>query len=153
MRPLRPALLLAALALLAACDRDPISTDGLGRLSGLSGRWTAAGGTNRLWGDSIRVQLTQEGIALGGTYTVLRVPQPAPRPATYSGAVEQGSISDAEVRLNFRYDPTAYGCDASAGRGACSPQYLLFRGRIEANGEIRGTMDDALNRWEAVFRR
>lgn len=144
---------LLATAFLGACESggSPAAPDARPSLTGV---WRAANTGNRLWGDSIVLELTQTDTALVGRYEARgaagRGTDGATSGATYGGAVS-GWRRGAVTTLGLTYDPRAYGC--TGAERSCFSLFLRFEGTLDAAGRLTGTLDDQLNRWPAAFAR
>ena len=134
------ALLAAAIA---ACDGS--SPTGGGDAS-LTASWAAKNTGNALWGDSIRLSITQADTVLTGTYTAVGT---SGRGGSYTD-VASGTVKGSAVKLGLTYDPRSHGCTGS--ESACFKLYLSFTGTTQGT-RIDGTFSDGLNQWPASFHR
>lgn len=136
--------MLGALVLAAGCENSPSGSDGS---ANLAGSWVAVNTGNKLWGDSIRVVLTQTDTLLTGTYTVWGATAGSNRPATYSGEAA-GIVSETRTAWGLTYDPRAYGC--TGAERSCFQTSLVFWG--ETTGvSVSGTFEDGSNHWSGTF--
>ena len=131
------------LGLLGACEPgDPTAAPT--PPATLTGVWRAANDGNRLWGDSIALELTQVDTALVGRYRATN----AGSRGSYGGAVT-GWRSGSATTLGLTYDPREHGC--MGPERSCFRVYLRFDGALDAQGRLAGTLDDQLNRWPVTF--
>lgn len=137
----------AALLVLTACGESPTPPT---PLVDVSGTWIGRNTGNYLWGDSIRLQLTQTDTLLSGSYTVLGTSSTTGRPVSYSGRIS-GSYRSPAVRITLTYDPRDYGC--TGAQRVCPEIYLHFHGSAADSSTLKGVLDDAREQWPARFER